>query len=251
MKRAILSFLSIILISVAVKAQNGIEIYELGQSTDYSGDTLFITAPSSAAFDVPLDIHNSTGSTHAWRITRLRIDVPSGWSDFLCWGHSTDSFGGTCYSSTQMLTNPWTTQGTVQVLFDIADGEYGKLKATINPDDATSGSAHYRYYVSDDGVNYSDSVDLFVDFTASIKQVKEEVTVNVQPNPASDYAIVTLNNADNGTIRIVDVLGNVVTKESITGTKKIDLSNYRNGVYFITIETSNGKTINRKLIVKH
>jgi hypothetical protein len=60
-----------------------------------------------------------------------------------------------------------------------------------------------------------------------------------------------LNNADNGTIRIVDVLGNVVTKESITGTKKIDLSNYRNGVYFITIETSNGKTINRKLIVKH
>jgi hypothetical protein len=52
-------------------------------------------------------------------------------------------------------------------------------------------------------------------------------------------------------MRIVDVLGNVVSKETITGTKKIDLSNFRNGVYFITIETSNGKTINRKLIVKH
>jgi hypothetical protein len=251
MKRAILSFLSIILISAAVKAQNGIEIYELGQSTDYSGDTIFMTAPSSASFDVPLDVHNSTGTTHAWRVTRWRIDVPTGWTDFLCWGHSTDPFGGTCFSSDQMPTNPWTTPGTQNVLFDIADGEYGKLKATIDPDDVMSGTAHYRYYISDDGANFTDSVDLFIDFTASIKQVKEEVTVNVQPNPASDYAIITLNNADNGTIRIVDVLGNVVSKETISGTKKIDLSNFRNGVYFITIETSNGKTINRKLIVKH
>jgi len=251
MKRVILSFLSIVLISAAVKAQNGIEIYETGQSTDYSGDTIFMAAPNNQAFDVPLDIHNSTGSTHAWRITRWRIDVPAGWSDLLCWGHATDPFGGTCYSSAQMPTNPWTTPGTQQVLFDIADGEYGKLKATIDPDDVLSGIAHYRYYVSDDGANYSDSVDLYIDFTASIKQVKEDVTVNVQPNPASDYAIITLNNAESGTIRIVDVLGNVVSKESISGTKKIDLSSFRNGVYFITIETSNGKTINRKLIVRH
>jgi phosphopantetheine adenylyltransferase len=250
MKRAILSFLSIILISAAVKAQNGIEIYESGQSTDYSGDTIFITAASGVAFDVPLDVHNSTGTTHAWRVTRLRIDVPSGWSDFLCWGHSTDAFGGTCFAATQMPTNPWTTPGTQQVLFDIADGEYGKLKVSIETG-SSYGTGHYRYYISDNGVSYSDSVDLFIDFTASIKQVKEEVTVNVQPNPASDYAIITLNNADNGTIRIVDVLGNVVSKETISGTKKIDLSNFRNGVYFITIETSNGKTINRKLIVKH
>jgi hypothetical protein len=147
--------------------------------------------------------------------------------------------------------NPWTSSDNPSDLFDIANGEYGKLKVSIDADDLTGGIAHYRYYVSEDGSTYQDSVDVIADFTASIKQVKEEVTVSVQPNPASDYAMIALNNADNGTMRIVDVLGNVVSKETITGTKKIDLSNFRNGVYFITIETSNGKTINRKLIVKH
>jgi hypothetical protein len=252
MKRIILSFLSVILISAALKAQNGIEIYETGQSTDYSGITLYVTAPNNQSFDVPLDVHNNTGITRVWRVTRFRVDVPSGWLDGICWGHSTDVFGGVCYSASSMAAmNPWTSSDNPSDLFDIANGEYGKLKVSIDADDLTGGIAHYRYYVSEDGSTYQDSVDVIVDFTASIKQVKEEVTVNVQPNPASDYAMITLNNADNGTIRIVDVLGNVVSKETISGTKKIDLSNFRNGVYFITIETSNGKTINRKLIVKH
>ena len=252
MKRVILSFLSIVLISAAAKAQNGIDIYEIGQSTDYSGDTIFVAAPNNQVFDVPLDIHNNTGSTLVWRVTRVRIDVPSGWTDAICWGHATDPFGGVCYSAGSMAAlNPWTSSDNPSDLFDIANGEYGKLKVSIDVDDVTGGIAHYRYYVSEDGSTYQDSVDLVVDFTASIKQVKEDVTVNIQPNPASDYAIITLNNADNGSIRIVDVLGNVVLKETISGTKKIDLSNFRNGVYFITIETSNGKTITRKLIVRH
>ena len=104
-------------LSVFSYAQDGIVIHVDGQTSDISGATHTVVAPSNASFDIALDVENNTGSAHAWRVTRLRIDAPSGWTDALCWGHATDPFGGTCYSSGQMNTNPWTSPGAQSVLF--------------------------------------------------------------------------------------------------------------------------------------
>lgn len=236
----------------AVNAQDNIEIYVTGQSTDISGGTHNVVAPDLNSFDVSFDVHNNTGTTYQWRITRVRMDIPIGWKDGLCWGHATDPFGGTCYSSEQMAGDSWTSPGTANVLFDIADGEYGKMKASIDPDDYVSGTAHYRYYITQDGVENMDSVDLIVDFTASIKEVKEEVSVSIAPNPATDYININLTSIDNASVKIVDVLGNVVFKETAIGsTKKIDLTNFKNGVYFVIIESSGLKPITRKVVIRH
>lgn len=251
MKRTLLSLLAITAISLGVKAQSGIEIYESGQSTNVAGGTVNVTAPDFNVFDVNLEIHNNTGNTATWRITRLRMDVPIGWEDGLCWGHCTDPFGGTCYASDQMGGDNWTSPANVTVLFDIPDGECGKLKPQINPDDFVSGIAHYRYYITTDGILNEDSVDVVVNFTASVKPVKEEPVLSVSPNPANDFVNINVANLDNATLKVVDVLGNVVLRENISGTKKIDLSEFRNGVYFITIDSSNAKPISRKLIVRH
>ncbi|MES2800205.1 MAG: T9SS type A sorting domain-containing protein [Bacteroidota bacterium] len=236
-------------VGFAVNSFAQIAIYKSGESTDLSGSTLYVTAPSYDQFDVLLEVVNNSGSTKAYRVTRQRLTIPVGWTDGMCWGHCTDVLGGTCWSASQMGNDKWTTQAVSA--FDILDGECGNLKPQINPDDFVSGTASYRYYLSTDGYTYLDSVDIVVDFTASLtKPAKTDVTINVQPNPASDFVTIALNGTDSGTLKIVDVLGNVIVKENISGTKKIDLSDFKNGVYFIMIEV-NGKTYNRKLIVKH
>ena len=64
-------------------------------------------------------------------------------------------------------------------------------------------------------------------------------------------SVISSNEVDNSNVKIVDVLGNVVYTETISATKKIDLSDFKNGIYFITIETSDSKISNRKLIIRH
>jgi hypothetical protein len=249
MKKTLFAFS--FLVSLAALAQDGIVITLDGQTTDISGGTHQMTAPSNAVFDVPFDVVNNTGQTHQWIVTRLKVNVPTGWADGLCWGHGTDQFGGTCYSSTQMNGNPWSTPGSQSVLINIADGEYGKMKPQINPDDFTSGQAHYRYYVSDLGSGYSDSVDLIIDFVAAVKPIKEDVTVSIVPNPASDYINITVNGMENGTLKMVDILGNIVYKDAIINSKSIATSNFKTGVYFVTIDAPGSKSISRKVIIRH
>ncbi|MCF8408224.1 MAG: T9SS type A sorting domain-containing protein [Crocinitomicaceae bacterium] len=238
-------------LSLAALAQDGIVITLDGQTVDISGGTHQMIAPSNAVFDVPFEVVNNTGQTHQWVVTRLKVNVPTGWADGLCWGHGTDPFGGTCFSSTQMVGSPWSTPGSQSVLFNIADGEYGKMKPQINPDDFTSGQAHYRYYLSDLGSGYSDSVDLIIDFVATVKPIKEDVTVSIVPNPASDYINITVNGMENGTLKMVDILGNVVYKDAIVNSKSIATSNFKTGVYFVTIDAPGSKSISRKVIIRH
>jgi hypothetical protein len=250
MKSLLFSILLLCGISV-IAQQDGIVITFEGQTTDVSGGTYTMTAPSNQVFDVPFHVENNTGQSHQWVITRFKVNVPSGWADGLCWGHGTDPFGGTCFSSTQMNANPWSTPASQSVLFTINNGEYGKLKPQINPDDFTSGQAHYRYYISDPGSGYSDSVDLVVDFTASIKPVKEEITISIVPNPASDYISITANGMENASLKMVDVLGNIVYRDVISNSKTIVTSNFKTGVYFVTLEQPGIKPVSRKIIIRH
>ena len=233
-----------------LNAQNTISIEIPGTNTDISGQTHEVALTTTDPVEVSFDLINNTGSTHQWRITRDKISVPTTWSDFLCWGHCTDQFGGTCYAAN--VSDPWTTPATQSVLFDVNNGECGKLKVTINPDDwTTTGQARYRYYVSDNGTNFSDSVDLVLSYIAALKPVKEEISVNIGPNPAADYIQITMNGIESANLKIMDALGTTISKEAITSKKKINVSDLRNGVYFVVIEIPGSKTITRKVIIRH
>ncbi len=232
-------------------AQNSIMIAIHGSFSDISGQTHEVTLTNTESLDISFDIINQTGVTHQWRITRKKISVPSNWTDLLCWGHCTDQFGGTCFPA-DTLNDTWTSPSNQSVLFNINSGECGKLKVTVNPNTfATSGEARYRYYISDDGVNYSDSVDLLLNYMVSSKPVKEDILVNISPNPASDFIQITLNGGETANIKIIDALGTTLSKESIGSSKKINISELRNGVYFVVLEIPGSKTITRKVIIRH
>lgn len=236
------------------QAQDNIVINVQGQVNDLSsGAAPYATnAPSAAAFDVTFEIHNNTASNQKWRITRSQLLVPAGWADGLCWGHASDPFGGACYSSTQMTTNPWTTPGGAAVLFDLLPGEYGKLKADFDPADGVSGFAHYRYYVTNSaGLSYLDSVDVMVDYVAENKVVKDPVSVSIVPNPADDYLQLSTSNSESFHYKIVDAFGAVVMKDVLTGSKKITTSEFNSGVYFVCFESNSYKPFTRKIIIRH
>lgn len=250
----ILSFFVLISLSFFSIAQDNIVIYLEGQATDISSGAApyQVVAPTAGIFDVPLEIHNTSANLQRWRITRQQISAPSGWTDGLCWGHSTDPFGGSCYSSTQMNTNPWTTPGGATVMFDLLPNEYGKLKADFNPADGVSGTGHYRYFITNTaGTSYLDSVDIIVDYIADVKPLNNPVVVTLVPNPADDYINISVSHSDPLSFKIFDAMGSVIMKDQVVSTKKINASEFKSGVYFISFEGNGVKTFTRKLIIRH
>jgi hypothetical protein len=74
----------------------------------------------------------------------------------------------------------------------------------------------------------------------------------VSPNPASENVTIALGTSDDANIRIVDGLGKQVLSTNLyNGQKTIDVSDFKTGVYIITIDGSGIKAVNKKLIIKH
>ncbi len=240
-----LYFLSCLLLPLFVSSQTTINVS--GNSDVISGGTHEVAVSTPESVDISFDINN-VGASATWRVTRYQVDVPSGWTDNLCWGHSTDTFGGTCYSSSQMNGNPWTTPTSGS--FVVGEGEYGKLKVSIDPEDLAQGSGHYRYYISYNGSLYIDSVDLVFIYTLGVEEA-EPVSVSIAPNPASDFIQVSMNGVQGAKMKMVDVLGNLVIQKNVSSSEKIDISSFKSGIYIISFDIPGMKSIMRKVIVKH
>ena len=231
---------------------DGIVINVEGGTTDYSGSTYNVSAPSDQTYEFNFNVYNNTGSDQDWYITRNKISVSPGWVDGCCWGHSTDPFGGTCFSTGSMDMTSWTMGASA--VFTLSDGEYGKLKPQVNPADGVSGSAHYRYFIGEE-INGSivqvDSVDLVIDYTLSISTISPSVLISIVPNPASEELLISLEGVNKAKATIFDVLGNKITSTTVDKSKKINVQNYKNGVYFINLLTSNNQEITKKVIIRH
>lgn len=239
-----------------INAQDGIEIRLNGTGPDISGTTyftsLYATSPEivSGTFEVHFDVTNNTGTDQQWKITRKNMNVPATWVDQICWPPSCYPTSGNLYSTPNSGLNPAPTivNGTALT----STGLVAELKPRITPDPANASSAHYRYYITSVTTGeYMDSIDVTLDYVLAVTNLKQAPTINVSPNPASENVNVTLSSTENGSIRVVDVLGNTVYAETISnGQKTINVADFKNGVYFIMIEGP-GVKINRKLIIRH
>lgn len=252
MKKTLLSLVAIAGLSIGASAQ--IEIYVEGDptNTDYSGGgtyTFYATGESDHINEI--HIENHTGTDQSLVVNRRRINEQGSWVDFLCWGHESDNFGGTCIDAASMDSELYLMPLTGSTIVDLADGEYGFVSSHITPSFTDPATVTYRYYVGDSIDPFMDSVDFEVVMTPlSIEETTPELTIGVKPNPASEYMVVTANGVDKATVRIIDVLGNVIMKSSVSGSKNIDVSEYRNGIYFVTVE-ANGSKVSRKVFVRH
>ncbi|HET7818547.1 MAG TPA: aryl-sulfate sulfotransferase [Bacteroidia bacterium] len=99
------------------------------------------------------------------------------------------------------------------------------------------------------GCVYSYSVGYKYTTATSIQGEDMNPYLNLFPNPST--GIVNLQfpffNADDFTVIVKDLSGKIIMKEiNITA---IDLSAFENGLYFISVTSSNGKAVNRKISI--
>jgi len=93
--------------------------------------------------------------------------------------------------------------------------------------------------------------DSTIDFPTKVIANKDEIMVEVYPNPTSDKIYVTSKNINS--IQIYSSTGKLIYKyKNITAlsTIVIDISNYPEGVYFVTAQSTAGKHYVSKIVKK-
>lgn len=252
--KKIYTLLSIALLTATVStAQVDIQEYNGGSPTgpNLNGTTITRVVSEDEMVVLDLGITNKSGSDKNIDIMRLKIQDMPAWSitgspaEQICWAPSPDpDFHGICLIPN---SNPWTTPND----FTVANNGLTYLKFDIHTNSA--GAIHYRFYAMD-GSTKMDSVDVVVTTTLGIKDKKnDEISMSVYPNPVSSLLTISAQGLD-GTfdVKMTDVLGKVVYSESVTGTsKKVDVSDFKNGVYLVTIIEKGTTVQTRRLVVKH
>jgi hypothetical protein len=243
MKKIILHSIAILGFALTgISQDDGIKITFPGSTTDYSsGHAAYVkTVDAAGIVEFKIYVENTTGSGKAWRVSRLNQSVPGDWTSTVC-------LGELCFApSTNEL---YCTPASTGALFNVANNatELIDFKPTAN----SFSTATYRIYIGVDCTDFDDSVDVQVNYTSSIKEVKQNPTFSMYPNPVDDVVSITMNNSKSGTVKIVDLVGNVVYNEDIYSPSKINVSEFKNGIYFVTIEAEGVKLSSRKLVVRH
>lgn len=84
--------------------------------------------------------------------------------------------------------------------------------------------------------------------------ISEFDRLNIYPNPANDVVLIDIPSdaADQLSLRIVDLSGRMVLNEMIYSKNqiKVDVSDFTNGVYMVSLTDALGNSYNQKLIIK-
>jgi len=241
------NILFLLFISTTLVSFSQFTIVDRKSTNDYTSDTLVLDiSPTNKEYtdfgflSVYFDISNSVLEREIV-IKRELISIPAGWHDLLCWGTGCyDPQGETLFSTPDTVTCK-------------TDGTSYELKPEVSPNDI-AGKGHFRYVLVDvnDEDKHIDSVDLIVNFgVLDVKEVENPISFSINPNPSSDYIYINVDSNSEMDFKVVDVLGNVVLQDVINNSKKVNVSNYKNGLYFITISSKDRSIVTRKMIVKH
>lgn len=253
MKKLLLGALSIFALAANVSAQDGIEIHidGAGAGADVSGTVVQRTITDAGNLEVKFYVTNNTGSDEQWRITRvIQTQPPSNWFDQVCWPpqcYLTQGAQSYVTPSTQGNPAPTITNGSA-----LTTNSQDAILKPIVVHGSVGGNAKYMYYITDNAGNFVDSVGLEISSTLGINDPVASLSVNVSPNPASNAINVSTEGANNATVKIVDVLGNVVLSErAISSYETIDVSKFKNSIYFVMVEAEGIKPVIRRVIVRH
>jgi|GEM_PF-3326204 len=262
MKKLLLLFVGL----VALTANGQIEIRKGTESTNIMGTEITFDIDLN---EVPADdewasserlkmfVRNTGATNRDVVIVREEIDVPNGWRDNICWPP-------TCFNiaaGTATYTSPG--GANLNTLLAGADqdsvvvgGGAQKFVAEIKPQIFPGNpgeTAKYRYSVKDVATNdILGSVTVRVNYlnNVSVNAVKS-IDLSVAPNPATDVVSVNAEGIVGGTLKVVDMLGNVVFASEFNNSKKVNTSDFKNGVYFLTVQGANAKGFTKKLVVRH
>jgi len=137
--------------------------------------------------------------------------------------------------------------------FDTNDLDMLYQEALKNiPESAYARSLYYlatKDLIQTDWLIYEESMP---EMRTSIQKTNKSNLV-IYPNPANDYIYVEYDSKDNQKVNLVlmDIYGKIVFDKNIGNAKsrKIDISNLKNGIYLLTIESLKNKELTTKKII--
>jgi len=128
----------------------------------------------------------------------------------------------------------------------------GQTTQTITP--ATGGS--YSVEIEDANGCMSDPIAYILTLSTGLEGPDYINELNIYPNPSEDVFTITFNSekAQRYNLSVTNVLGEVLYSEKLDDfiglySKQVSLSNYSKAVYFLEIETNEGR-VNKKLILQ-
>jgi hypothetical protein len=248
MKKNILSLITMLSFGLVANAQT-FEIYEgLGSTTDISGTTINVTLDGDF-YEGYFFVKNTTNTPIKTNVRRVNIlttsvDITYG----ICWGivdPLNPGAPGVCYSPS--ATSTFTTPSNAF----LSSSNIGSITSDVGYNSGSNEPVHFRYYIEDTVGTIYDSLDIQINNVLAVKEIKNAVSFNTYPNPANDVINLTVQGSSDNAMKIVDVLGNIIAEEKFGTSKKLDVSQFKNGVYILTIY-SNGKMVQTKrVVVRH
>lgn len=236
MNKNILSILAIAL-SFATFGQK-FDIRLPGQSTNLAGTTVEFDITTTDDIIIDFEVTNISGQSLEALAGRKIISGPSSWTDLVC-------FGANCYNPEQ--ANHWMMENSEA--YPLNNNESAVAQMKIKP--SSPNHAVYRYYFGTMQNQHEDSVDVRINNVLSVKELKKEFSLNVAPNPANDVLTIKATGVETATLKMVDVLGNVVLIDTFSGSKTINTSSFKNGVYFVLVSGNGIANTNRKVVIRH
>jgi len=255
MKKLSTFLFSILLISAA-DAQVEIRNYTGTGGTqvgnDISGTVFSVTVDQTGTLFQHFAVKNVSGTDLYLGIRRLRIDVPVDWTDQLSWAQDPDiNFEGSCYTSGQMSSNPWTSANAIGTdhFPTIQDQNIGNLTIEINVQ--SNGAGYYRYYILDQSSAPIDSVDLQINApTLGVIPLNQGVKVDIYPNPANANLTINTTFEDDVVMKLTDLVGNEVYNQR-TVTTNIDVSACSDGVYLLSVFRKDELFQTQRIVIEH
>ena len=228
-----------------IYAQDGIVFRIDGDSlTDYSsGNGIFErSSVNSNELGFNILVENNTGIDQNFRVIRYQeSNVPFDWTDAVC-------FGINCFNPS--IDNPWCSSVAPANTLSIPNNSIGSIFFHVTPNNYAIGN--YKLYVGYDCNNYVDSISIQVNYESlGINEINKLNQFSINPNPSDNFTSIQMNNKEKGMVKIVDLFGNILYYESILSSSIINTLDFKDGFYFVTIESEGLKLASRKLVVRH
>ena len=115
---------------------------------------------------------------------------------------------------------------------------------------ATAGTYTLVYTATGSGVSESkdSTISVLVNTCTAIDEIKENA-ISIYPNPSKNGLVNLTNVANNATVTVYNVIGEVVFSTVVNGKEQLNLSSLNKGSYFVAIASNKG-LVTKKLILE-
>lgn len=223
-----------------IEIDNGI-----GTIDDVPNNSTFMIAPSNTATYSLIDVSDNNGcsTTNFTGSASYTVD-PAPTADF----SRNVNFGIVTFTDNSSGATSWS--------WDFGDGTSGTNQNPVHVYSAVGIYTATQTVTNSAGCSDESSSNIIIIQVSSLSDLKAGETLNIYPNPAPDYVIVDLGLEDNLAIQLEIVSTNgskVITQESNSSKEhnvQVDVSGLSEGVYFLNIQLSDGRSLRSKLFIE-